>query len=114
MTHVSIPACEASSRPFACGRFARTRLTSAGKSGSRVASIRQAMFDPRPEISTATRRRSMSELQMPGSQNPLAARGDRLAEADRALACLPQAGDDGLCRSGRHDDDEPDATVERA
>src|SRR5262249_56855237 len=43
--------------PAASARFETTRAMSAGNSGLLAASMRADMFDPRPEMSTATRAR---------------------------------------------------------
>src|SRR5258708_2078238 len=117
MVSVGTPLAFALSRPKASARLEITATISAGKSCSLAASIRAAMFDPRPEIRIATRRfmASPCQVKMTVIDHAVLVLGrDHLAQQHDALAALTENLGNLSDRIRLDDRDHADAAVERA
>src|SRR6202140_2210378 len=115
MTPVAMPLAAAFSSPPASARLEITRTISAGKSAAAAASIKAAMFDPRPEIRIATRRfmASPGEIEMTVIDHAVVAGGrDHLAQLGNGLAGRGEDLGDLFDRVGLDDGDHADAAVE--
>src|ERR1700730_5351813 len=91
MVRVATPLAPAFARPPASALLEITTAISAGKSLAVAASIRAAMFDPRPEIRMATRRFMASPFKIKMTvidHAVLALRRDHFAEQCDGLAAL--------------------------
>src|ERR1700687_1261440 len=114
ITSVGMPLAPALSRPPASARLEITRTISAGKSAAAAASIKAAMFDPRPEIRIATRRfmASPGEIEMTVIDHAVVAGGrDHLAQLGNALAGRGEDLGDLFDRVGLGDGDHADASA---
>src|ERR1700722_2628065 len=115
IVRTATPFAAAFARPPASALLEITSAISAGKSAAFAASIKAAMFDPRPEIRMATRRFMVSPCKVEVTIINHAVLGlgrDHFAEQRNALAALGENVSHLIDRVGFHDGDHADATVE--
>src|SRR5262245_62081470 len=105
-TPVSIPASRARCKPGTSARLEITRARSAFRRPSAMASMIDWRLDPRPEISTPSRRLDVDHLSRARDDGP---------DPDRVgFAVASQGVDDSLGFAWRTNENQPDPHVERA